>query len=343
MRPIALAVALVAFASTARAADLKVKIAVMDLTAKGVPTDLAQSVSGIVAQELDSLGVFKIISGQDIANMLRFEKTRQAIGCDADSGCMSELGGALGVEYLVAGSLGKLSDTWVLNLTLANVTKGSVEGRVTENVVGKEDKLIGAVKKNARILVSKVLEGREGWLILNTPEVGATVKVDGAAKGVTPLGQRLQLAWGPHLLEVEKTGFVTYQEDIAIPAKQPLVKQVLLVPSPDFLSAYESSARKFRLGAWIATGAAVLGAGTAVAFNYLSGQQEAKIHDPGGYFDKLSAGDESVRSAAEAAANTGNNDVLIARVTGGVAVVGAALGTYFFIAGDDPDKYEKFR
>ncbi len=99
----------------------------------------------------------------------------------------------------VAGSLGKLSDTWVLNLTLASASDGSVEGRVTENVKGKEEVLIAAVKRNVRVLVGKVLTERQGFLILASAELGAAVKVDGAVKGTTPIRGKIPLAWGPHL------------------------------------------------------------------------------------------------------------------------------------------------
>ncbi len=321
--------------------ERRVKIAVLDLVAKGVAVDLAASETGLLAQELDELQIFKVLSREDIKNMLRFEQDKQRLGCDGSGACAAELGSALNVEYLVAGSLGKLGDTWVLNLTLSNVHDGSVEGRVTENVKGKEDVLIAAVKRNVKVLVGKVLTDRQGFLILGSPELGATVKIDGVVKGSTPIRGKLPLAWGPHLLQVEKAGFVAYEEDIQIPAKQLLVKDIAMVPSPDFLSTYETSAKKFRLGAYLSTAVAAAGIGGAVYFNYAAGKREATLQSD--YVPRLTAGDETARHDAQTIANQGATYVLVSRAALGVGVASAALATYFFIGGDDPGRYERYR
>lgn len=42
---------------------------------------------------------------------LSFEKDKQNLGCDADPACLAEIGGALGVEFIIAGSLVKVGDT----------------------------------------------------------------------------------------------------------------------------------------------------------------------------------------------------------------------------------------
>src|SRR5437870_456105 len=261
------------------AGDSRVKIAVLDLQARGVDAALVQSAGTLIASELNKLEVFKVISREDIRNMLSFEKDKQGLGCEADQACLAEIGGALGVEYIIAGSLAKIGDTLVLSLALNNTKTATVENRVSENVSGKGDALIGAISRNAKVLVSKIIKGREGFLVLTVAETGAVVKIDGQIKGTTPVKGRMTLNWGPHLLEVEKAGFVAYSEDISIPNKQVLAKNLALVPSNDFIGAYESSAKKMRLGAWITSGLAVDGAATAITFNQLSATTETKFAD----------------------------------------------------------------
>ncbi|MBS2022441.1 MAG: PEGA domain-containing protein [Deltaproteobacteria bacterium] len=340
----ALALVLCATSVPALAAgETKVKIAVLDLQERGVDKQLAASATSLVASELQKLDVFRVISREDIRNMLQFEKDKQSLGCEANEACLAEIGGALGVEYIVAGSLAKVGDTFVLSLQLNNVKTAQVDNRISENITGKGDQLIQAVGRNAKALVSKIMKGREGWLVLTVAEEGATVKVDGQIKGVSPLRGRLTLPWGPHLLEVEKTGFVTYSEDISIPAKQVLAKNLALIPSQDFIGAYETSAKRMRLGAYITTGVAVAGIATAIVFNQLSSTTEKNLADLRTQYDNNPSNPDALLTQMKSESDKGNSQVLLSRVGLGVGVVAAAFATWFWIAGDDPHKYEGFR
>jgi len=342
---VAVLVALLGLGSPALAQS-KVKIAVLDLKEQGVDKALAQSATSLLAAELQKLDVFKIISRDDIRNMLQFEKDKQSMGCEADSACLAEIGGALGVEYTVNGSLAKIGDGYVLTLALSNTKSASVENRTTENIA-RQDQIVASVAKNARILVSKILKGREGFLVLTVAEEGALVKVDGTARGSTPIKGRLPLAWGPHLLEVEKTGFVTYTEDISIPAKQALAKSIALVPSNDFIERYEGSAKKMRVGAWITTGLAVAGIATAVAFNQMSSTTENQfLSDRSAYSSGTIPANttaDKLLSDMKDLSNKGSSQVFIARLGLGIGAAAIALTTYFWVAGDDPHKYENYR
>jgi TolB-like protein len=345
MRRFLVLVALVCAVRPALAAsDSRVKIAVLDLQARGVDPALVQSAGTLIASELNKLEVFKVISREDIRNMLSFERDRQNLGCEGDQGCiaqLAEIGGALGVEYIIAGSLAKLGESLVLSLTLNNTRTATVENRVTENVAGKSDALIGAISRNAKVLVSKILKGREGFLVLTVAETGAVIKVDGQIRGTTPVKGRMTLTWGPHLLEVEKAGFVAYREDITIPNKQVLAKNVALVPSNDFIDAYEGKAKKMRMAAWITTGLALAGGATAVYFNARSASTETSFEQARQTY--LQTQSQSDYDRMRSLANTGNSQVLLARIGLGVGAAALAAATYFWVAGDDPHKYEGFK
>jgi hypothetical protein len=335
---------LAAVPSAAVAADSKVKLAVLDLQERGVDKSLAASATSLLSSELQKLDVFRVISREDIRNMLQFEKDKQSVGCEADQACLAEIGGALGVEYIVGGSLAKIGDQYVLSLVLNNVKSATVENRTTENIP-KQDQLIAGVARNARVLVSKVLKGREGFLVLTVAEEGATVKLDGQIRGNTPLQGRLTLAWGPHLLEVEKTGFITYSEDISIPARQAIAKSLALVPSGDFIERYEGTARKMRTGAWITTGLALVGAGVAIGFNAASASTENKFQAARTqYLNPTATTDtDALLKQMNDLNSKGSTQVFVARLGLGVGAAAAALATYFWIAGDDPRRYAAFR
>lgn len=341
MRSLVAAAAFLVASSPAFAAEEKVKVAVLDMGAKGVTPELAASATALVASEMDRLGVFKVISGEDIRTMISFEKTKQSLGCEADASCLAEIGGALGVDYIVAGSLGKLGETYTLFLNLTDIKKAVVESRVQENIEGGDAKIIPAITRAVGQLVGKVLKDREGYLILSVSEQGATVKVDGAVKGVTPIRGRMTLAWGPHLVEVEKQGFVSFSEDVSVPAKAPVEKTVTLIPSMDFINGYESSNSKLRLGAWIST---IVGSAAVLATGYFAYQ----VNSIGTDFDQkktaLAANeDPTLRAETEKLASDGNSAKLGVNISLVAALLGGVGATFFWIAGDDPDRYERFR
>src|SRR5512138_425541 len=106
MRSLVLGVALLAAtaASPARAApaDARPKLAVLDFAANGASKELPSAATSAAANEIEKLGVFRITTAEAIRDMLAFEKQRQMLGC-TDGGCMAEVGGALGVDYIVSG------------------------------------------------------------------------------------------------------------------------------------------------------------------------------------------------------------------------------------------------
>ena len=54
--------------------------------------------------------------------MLGLDKMKQAVGCD-DVSCAAEIGGALGINYMVAGTAGKLGSRIVFSLKLIDTKK----------------------------------------------------------------------------------------------------------------------------------------------------------------------------------------------------------------------------
>ena len=62
--------------------------------------------------------------------MLALDKMKSLSGCDSSVSCLAEIGGALGVELMIAGRVGKLGNSYVINLQLVNTKKSFVEQRL---------------------------------------------------------------------------------------------------------------------------------------------------------------------------------------------------------------------
>jgi len=104
----------------------------------GVSTDTAGLLNSLMAEQLKEAGVFSSVSSfQDLQNLITVDQQRQLMDCGVSS-CMAEIGGAMGAEYVVTSSVGKLASTWVLSASLLNTRTARTLGAVNEQVDGDE-------------------------------------------------------------------------------------------------------------------------------------------------------------------------------------------------------------
>jgi hypothetical protein len=308
-----------------------------------------------VANELDRLGVFKVITSDAIRAMLAFEKQRQMLGC-TDADCLAEVGGALGVDYLVSGKVSRLAasrdapETFSLELTLSAVKSGQREGSAIETGRSEAD-LLGRVGRAVSRLVARVLTSRSGTLVVAATESGALVKVDEQVKGTTPLQGAIALPAGPHALAVEKQGFVAFQKEVQVLPGKLAEERAVLVPSPDFIREYESRQRKLRTGAWIATGVAVAGVAAAVLLQADASRLYGNDSTAGTFlYDRrklqdgvTTEGGVDLRAQAVALQGEITQRETLSWVAVGVGAASAVAATWLWIAGDDPERYARYR
>jgi len=110
-----------------RAADEKpkekpraVKIAVVRLTARvGIDQQTADLYADALVAELRKRPGLAITDRNDIAALVGAEKEKSLLGCEGES-CIAELGGALGVERIIHGTVGRIEKSLLVNLTLVD-------------------------------------------------------------------------------------------------------------------------------------------------------------------------------------------------------------------------------
>ena len=189
--------------------------AVFDLAPSGVEAATATNLTQILSAELKKIEGARVIGRDDIKAMLDLEADKQLLGCADDTSCLAEIGAALGVQYLVAGHVGRIAETYLVSLRLIDPNTVSVVNRITESFVGPEDQLVGAVRFGARDLVG-VASSAQGSLALSADQADAEVYVDGVARGALPLEPIAALAPGRHSLRVVKEGFLEYSGDFYV-------------------------------------------------------------------------------------------------------------------------------
>jgi TolB-like protein len=125
----------------------QVKVAVMEIRALGTDAHMSDLLSEVALTEVGSMDRIDVIGRSDIESMLGFEKQKKILGCTEEASCLAEIGGALGVEYVVVGSLGRIGGLYRLDMKIVETAKGRVRGRTGESVEGKEETLVVAVQR----------------------------------------------------------------------------------------------------------------------------------------------------------------------------------------------------
>jgi hypothetical protein len=344
VRPLAcFVVVMMTLAGPASAAE-RTKLAVVDLGDKGAGTALVQNLTDIITVTLGGLGVFDVLSRADMQQMVAFEQEKQMLGCASDTSCLAELGGALGVALLVTGSVGKVGQSYIVNLVLTDTRTVRILAREQREVAGL-DKLTSEVQGGARFLVRGLLKDKQGDLILKVSENGADVEVDGKLVGVTPLG-RQTLAGGPHTLRVSRTGFVAWARDVDISSEQPTVVEAALVPSVEFIEAYDARARTWRGGALVAGGLGVAGVlFGGFGYFYAGHLADDFNRDVDARDCRQGASSPQVDCETEFGARrrTISTWSMASAIAGGLGVVALGLGVYLFSEGPTPGIYDSYK
>jgi hypothetical protein len=161
------AIALLSPWAGARAKDIR--IAVLDIRPLGTESAKAELLSEVALTEAASIRGFDVVGRSDIVALLGFERQRQMLGCGDDS-CLAEMGGALGVELIVAGSLGALGDLYRIDLKVVDVKRARVRGRTGMTVEGQQGKLVAAVQQAVATLLAPLGPGApDGAAAAGTP------------------------------------------------------------------------------------------------------------------------------------------------------------------------------
>jgi hypothetical protein len=117
----------------------KVKVALLPFSALGgVPAETAQLLGDTLAGELRRRPGVSVLTQGDLSALLGVEKTRQMLGC-TDSGCFAELGGALGADRIVHGSIGRVGDSLLVNLSALDPRRGTTIASVSERLRGARE------------------------------------------------------------------------------------------------------------------------------------------------------------------------------------------------------------
>ncbi|MDP8207349.1 MAG: PEGA domain-containing protein [Candidatus Electryonea clarkiae] len=191
----------------------RLNVAVLDLEISGgIPEIYQKTLSDRLRLELLNTGRFNVIERNAMEEVLG-EQGFQMSGCTSDE-CAVEVGRLLGVQGIIAGSIGKVGNTHSIILRHINVETGSIVNSKGVDCSCPIDEVLSTkIGETARLLAG--LEGQtatsvsgEGDLLIKSTPSGAIVYLDDQKlKGLTPFAVE-KLTKGKHTLRLERGDLV---------------------------------------------------------------------------------------------------------------------------------------
>jgi hypothetical protein len=272
MRPLLLAALLLA-STPVRAVE---SYALFRLDPLGIDPDIVSQLERILRVEVARVVGKELPSARAVNDVAA--RDPKLANCTADPSCLVPLARALKVTRVVAGNVGGLADSYVVNLKLVD-DNGKELRRVSATLRGSPDELISEVRVAAIRLIAP--ERLVGNIAILSDVPGANVALDGNNVGKTPLPAPLvNLPTGVHQLSVMRDGFSPFAEDV--PVRFEKTTQVVVRQSAMSAAAKKAERRRehaadtpiyARWYFW--AGMTVAAVGTGLAIGYLVPKQTA--------------------------------------------------------------------
>jgi len=129
------------------------RVVVLDMAGKGEAASLAEELTELLASTIRETSPDTAVLGQsEIKAVLSLEQQRAQIGCEDDTACLAEIGGALGADHLVTSRLGRVGSSYLVSLKLIEAKTGAVVRQFSDRVAGSDEKLIDSITRGARQL-----------------------------------------------------------------------------------------------------------------------------------------------------------------------------------------------
>jgi hypothetical protein len=225
---------------------------------------VAELLNEMILVRLKSLDRFSsVVGGSDMAAMIDMEAQKQALGCNEDS-CLAELGGALGVPYMLNASIGKMGSLIVVTLKVIAVEEAKVEvrellraadeGALANGIDGLVDKavlaLLGAAQKT----------GSEASADKPQPEAEAP-KTAALPEASASKGSSSFTAWGGVAMSMAGAGYALWRQQIWLAAQETFDDRVQAGALVDTQDINDLQARADLSNVEVGAGMAVSGLG----------------------------------------------------------------------------------
>jgi hypothetical protein len=171
-------------------------VAVNELKAEGIKKSAANIITDRIRSEMINTGVFRVMERSEMKSVLKEQGFQQSGACE-NASCLVEVGQLLGVDRMVAGSVGKLDSFYTISLRMINVATGEILYTVSVDLKGGIEDVISKATSDAALKLARsagpdvaraLISGKKGDLYITSDMTGSSIEIDGKKiHGKTPL------------------------------------------------------------------------------------------------------------------------------------------------------------
>ena len=114
--------------STVWAQDTRPTVAILDFEGQGISVQEVQTLTERMRSEIGTTNAVRLIERKAIESIMAEQGLAQS-GCVSDE-CAAEVGQLLGVQFMVSGTIGKLGDSFTIDVKMFSVETGATERSV---------------------------------------------------------------------------------------------------------------------------------------------------------------------------------------------------------------------
>ena len=193
----------------------KVNLAVNALLAKGIDKESADLLSERLRVEMVKTGSFNVMERAQMEEIFQEQSFQQSDVCNEQS-CIVEMGQILGVERILAGTVGKIGKMYTFSLKMINVRTGQIMYTVDEDCdCPIEQTLTVSTKNIAQKLSSMVRRERFGGVKIASTPAGALIFINNTKVGATPWNSTLLLP-GTYAMELNMPSYEPIKETFSV-------------------------------------------------------------------------------------------------------------------------------
>jgi hypothetical protein len=117
--------------------------AVMRFESASLDSGASMVITDIFTNQIQSDGKYRVMERSQVNKILK-EQGFQASGACNSAECAVEIGKLLSIDKLFIGSIGKLGQTWFINIRVVDIRTGEILSNLSNKVTGKVDNLSSA-------------------------------------------------------------------------------------------------------------------------------------------------------------------------------------------------------
>lgn len=114
--------------ATVQAQDTRPTVAILDFEGQGISVQEVQTLTERMRSEIGSTNAVRLIERKAIESIMAEQGLAQS-GCVSDE-CAAEVGQLLGVQFMISGTIGKLGDSYTIDVKMFSVETGATERSV---------------------------------------------------------------------------------------------------------------------------------------------------------------------------------------------------------------------